>query len=186
MFKKIMGIAQVRPPNVTVYVIWVYHSDVVQQALLAYVAMQFGACLNCNSVQYIAYVLFATVTRFFGSTPASKEPPPSPVASGTTTSTIIPGQTVPPVANIPAIPTQSFLDPSWPLGIPLSMHVYFNTNPKGDVFSRKWTSMYRKNGDEDLPHFVWDNITFGDWQESRTIEYDVKLPPVRDLHFPIL
>lgn len=137
----------------------------------------------CNSVRYsipiilpyTAYALFTTVSKFFGSTPASKEPPPSPVTSGVAPA-ITPGQIVPPAANIPVIPTHAY--PAWPLGIPLSMHVYLNTNPKGDVFSRKWTSGYRKNGDEDLPHFVWENITFGDWKESRTAEYDVKLPPV--------
>ncbi|KAK7696037.1 hypothetical protein QCA50_000678 [Cerrena zonata] len=128
---------------------------IVQQVLLAYIAMQF-------------------ISKFFGSTPASKEPPPSPVTSGVAPA-ITPGQIVPPAANIPVIPTHAY--PAWPLGIPLSMHVYLNTNPKGDVFSRKWTSGYRKNGDEDLPHFVWENITFGDWKESRTAEYDVKLPP---------
>lgn len=58
------------------------------------------------------------------------------------------------------------------------MHVYLSTNPTGDVFSSRWTNGYRKNDDVDLPKFVWDNITFGDWKDSRTVDYDVKLPLV--------
>lgn len=60
--------------------------------------------------------------------------------------------------------------PAWPLGIPLAMHVYITTSPRGDVFSAKQR--------DSLPHFVWDNITFGDWSDSRTVDYDVKLPEV--------
>lgn len=132
------------------------------------------ACISII-VLCIAYVSLLAVTKFFGSSPASKEPPPVPVTSSVAPA-ITPGQDVPAAANIPSVPTQAY--PAWPLGIPLSMHVYLNTNPKGDVFSRKWTSGYRKNGDEDLPHFVWENITFGDWKETRTVDYDVKLPTV--------
>ena len=67
--------------------------------------------------------------------------------------------------------TQAF--PSWPLGIPLSMHVYLTTNPHGNVFGGPELNT--------LPHFVWKNITFGDWSDSRTVEYEVKLPKVREL-----
>ncbi|EGO02122.1 hypothetical protein SERLA73DRAFT_120762 [Serpula lacrymans var. lacrymans S7.3] len=56
------------------------------------------------------------------------------------------------------------------------MHVYISTSPSGDVFSRQWTSAWRKDQDEGLPNFVWENITFGDWNEERTVSYDVKLP----------
>ena len=51
------------------------------------------------------------------------------------------------------------------------MHVYLSTNPNGDVFGHK----------EPLPHFVWNDITFGDWNEARVIDLDVKLPKVRPL-----
>ena len=48
------------------------------------------------------------------------------------------------------------------------MHVYLSTNPEGDVFRHE----------EPLPHFVWDGITFGDWNEARTIDLDVNFPKV--------
>ena len=85
----------------------------------------------------------------------------------------VPGQT--PVAN--AVPTAAV--PAWPLGIPLAMHVHLSTSPTGDVFSGKWTSGYRKDQDADLPSLVWNNITFGDWNEKRVADFEVNLPEVR-------
>jgi hypothetical protein len=70
------------------------------------------------------------------------------------------------------------LEPAWPLGMPLNMHVYLSTSPTGDVFSAQWTKKWRENGDEGLPHFVWENITYGDYNEKRAIDLDVPLPPV--------
>ncbi|KAL4263239.1 CLPTM1 family protein [Pleurotus pulmonarius] len=71
--------------------------------------------------------------------------------------------------------------PAWPLGIPLDMHVYLSTAPYGDVFSRLWTSGYRKDDDEGLPNFVWKNITWGNWNDARVEEFDIKFPE-RVLH----
>jgi hypothetical protein len=68
--------------------------------------------------------------------------------------------------------------PYWPLGLNLDVHVYLSTNPRGDVFT-KWTSGFRKDRDADLPHFVWSNITYGDWNEHRKIDLDIKFPEVR-------
>ncbi|KAF8437184.1 cleft lip and palate transmembrane protein 1-domain-containing protein [Boletus edulis BED1] len=65
---------------------------------------------------------------------------------------------------------------AWPLGQPLSMHVYFSTSPNGDVFSRQWTSGWREDQDKDLPFFVWSNVTFGDWNDHRTEYLDITLP----------
>ncbi|KAJ7739934.1 cleft lip and palate associated transmembrane protein [Mycena metata] len=67
--------------------------------------------------------------------------------------------------------------PAWPLGQPLDMHVHFSTSPTGDVFSKQWTSGYRKDQDEGLPSFVWENLTFGDYTESRVVEYNINFPP---------
>ena len=66
----------------------------------------------------------------------------------------------------------------WPLGIPLAMHVHLSTSPTGDVFSSKWTSGYRQDQDAGLPSLVWNNITFGDWNEKRVADFTVNLPPV--------
>ena len=64
------------------------------------------------------------------------------------------------------------------LGTQLSMHVYLSTSPNGDVFSRQWTKKWKEDTDEDLPQFVWENITYGDWNDRRVIDLDVPLPLV--------
>lgn len=81
-------------------------------------------------------------------------------------------------AAIPAASVNPFLlppaqiHPEWPLNIPVSMHVYLTTDSNGQVFERK-------GEDASLPHFVWHDISLGDWGESRTVEYDIKIPEVR-------
>ncbi|KAJ7432996.1 cleft lip and palate transmembrane protein 1-domain-containing protein [Mycena galericulata] len=57
------------------------------------------------------------------------------------------------------------------------MYVHLSTSPSGDVFSSKWTSGYRKDEDEGLPSFTWENITFGDYTEERVVDYNIKFPP---------
>lgn len=78
-------------------------------------------------------------------------------------------RTLPPVAAAPV----------WPLGIDLSMQVHLSTSPTGDVFSHKWTKAWRESEDQGLPHFVWENITFGDWNDKRVVNFNVTLPLVR-------
>ncbi|KAJ8501863.1 hypothetical protein ONZ45_g11994 [Pleurotus djamor] len=111
---------------------------------------------------FIVWALTQIATNYFAKKPASTAPP-------STT-----GQAGVPVDPKSLMPTQAIS--SWPLGIPLDMHVYLSTSPNGDVFSRKWTSGYRKDVDEGLPNFVWENITWGDWNEARSVEFDVKFP----------
>jgi len=69
----------------------------------------------------------------------------------------------------------------WELNQKMDMHVYLSTSPNGDVFSQQWTSGGREDHDKDLPHFVWENLTFGNWKDSRIVELDVKFPWVRIL-----
>ena len=58
------------------------------------------------------------------------------------------------------------------------MHVYLSTSPTGDVFSPVGLKD-RAAGDHGfLPSFVWEGITFGSWDDSRTIEFNVSLPKV--------
>ncbi|KAI0254718.1 cleft lip and palate associated transmembrane protein [Lactifluus subvellereus] len=64
-------------------------------------------------------------------------------------------------------PEQAYL--AWPLGIPVSLHFHLSTDPSGHVFAPN-------SEDMGLPHFVWYNITFGDWSEARTLDYNVHLP----------
>jgi hypothetical protein len=66
----------------------------------------------------------------------------------------------------------------WELNQRVDMHVYLTTSPNGDVFSNQWTSGWRQNRDKDLPHFVWENLTFGNWKDSRIVEMDIKFPEV--------
>ncbi|EKM59833.1 uncharacterized protein PHACADRAFT_250566 [Phanerochaete carnosa HHB-10118-sp] len=101
------------------------------------------------------------VTRFFASK-TTPEAPPQPQVAQVTQAT--PGS--PAGAAPAAVITQAY--PAWPLGIPLSMHVYLTTSPHpSGVFSPH---------KEDLPYFVWDNVTFGDWDDHRTVAYDVRIP----------
>ena len=60
----------------------------------------------------------------------------------------------------------------------MSMHVHLSTSAIGDVFSGKWTSGWRDDQDANLPSFVWDNMTLGDWNDERVTHYDVILPEV--------
>jgi hypothetical protein len=66
-------------------------------------------------------------------------------------------------------PAQAHL--AWPLGIPVSL--YFNLSTSGQAFSLD-------SEDVSLPHFVWHDITFGDWNEVRSVDYSVHLPEVRE------
>lgn len=116
------------------------------------------------------------VSKFFlpKTPPAPAADPASSLAS--VPQAQVPGQATPVGAANPAATAAA---PAWPLGIPLAMHVHLSTSPNGDVFSKKWTSGYRKDQDADLPSLVWTNITFGDWSEKRTADFTVNLPPVR-------
>ena len=69
--------------------------------------------------------------------------------------------------------------PIWPLGVTFDMHVYLSTLPRLDVYT-KWTSAYRKDKDESLPHFVWENITYGNYNDHRVNNVMVDFPEVND------
>ena len=73
----------------------------------------------------------------------------------------------------------------WPLGQKVDMHVFLSTSSNGDVFTQ-WTNGWRKNQDEDLPQFIWENIVFGDYKDHRVAEFEVKFPEVRLLHALLL
>jgi len=65
--------------------------------------------------------------------------------------------------------------PYWPLGINFDMHVYLTTSERPfDVFMEGTSGI----SDNDLPHFVWSNITYGNYKEHRVIDFDVKFPQV--------
>ena len=72
-------------------------------------------------------------------------------------------------------PTEAL--PSWQLNLALDMHVYLSTSPRGDVFSKGAVSS-RRDEAAGLPHFVWKDITFGGWGDTRVVNYDIKFPEV--------
>jgi hypothetical protein len=73
---------------------------------------------------------------------------------------------------VPNYPTQAVL--GWPLGTPVSMHVYLSTSPEGDVFSQRTSK-------DALPSWVWGDIKFGDWNEARVADVEVPISEVRSL-----
>ncbi|KIK03153.1 hypothetical protein K443DRAFT_677001 [Laccaria amethystina LaAM-08-1] len=82
-----------------------------------------------------------------------------------------PGQTTTKVAVNPwhLPPVQAFS--AWHLGQALDMHVYLSTSQSSDVFIQS-----KSKAEMELPRFVWENITFGDFTEVRVAELDVKFP----------
>ncbi|KAJ3559212.1 hypothetical protein NM688_g478 [Phlebia brevispora] len=117
--------------------------------------------LNVAKQVFIGWVFMQVLSRFFAPKPQAPTPPVPAASPAGGQSSVDSG-----VPNTQVELKQAF--PSWPLGIPLAMHVYITTSPYGDVFSGRER--------DTLPHFVWDNITFGDWTESRVVEYDINLP----------
>ncbi|TFY83691.1 hypothetical protein EWM64_g321 [Hericium alpestre] len=107
----------------------------------------------------LVYAVTQVATRFFASKPSEPAPP----------SAVTPGDAGSEHAVNPFLlpPQQALL--AWPTGIPVAMHVHLTTDPTGDIF-------VKKEEDVKLPHFVWQNITFGDWNEARTTETTIDIP----------
>ncbi|THV08204.1 cleft lip and palate associated transmembrane protein [Dendrothele bispora CBS 962.96] len=112
---------------------------------------------------FLVWLLTQLATKYFAPKPTTNPAAP----------TVSPGQPgyVDPQTQLPTTAVSA-----WPLGETLSMHVHLSTTPHGDVFSKQWTSGYRKDRDDGLPSFVWENITYGDWKDSRVEEYTVNFP----------
>ncbi|KAL1711746.1 cleft lip and palate transmembrane protein 1-domain-containing protein [Schizophyllum commune] len=97
-----------------------------------------------------------------------------------------PATTAPPAANVNAPPgakvttsSPTSATPDWDLGTPLDIHVYFTSAPRPEVFSKKYVQSYRGEGEEDqLQRIVWENITYGNWSDSRETQLDIRLPEV--------
>ncbi|KAH9977754.1 cleft lip and palate associated transmembrane protein [Lactifluus volemus] len=110
--------------------------------------------------QQILFVYAVTqfASKFFAPKTSPTEPPPAITG-------LEPGHEQANSFLLP--PEQAFL--AWPLGISVSLHFHLSTDPNGHVFARN-------SEDTDLPHFAWHNITFGDWSETRTLDYQIHLP----------
>ncbi|KAK1232113.1 hypothetical protein PQX77_004771 [Marasmius sp. AFHP31] len=118
--------------------------------------------------QQVFFIWFISqmATKFFAGKPAAPQGPPA-------TTNNEPGK--PGVANPWNLPP-AHAELGWPLGQAVSMHVYLSTSFNGDVFSKQWTSKWRENRDEGLPSFVWDNLTLGDYSDTREVNYNIKFP----------
>ncbi|KAF9464810.1 cleft lip and palate transmembrane protein 1-domain-containing protein [Collybia nuda] len=89
---------------------------------------------------------------------------------------VVPSKPGDPPAIDPRLLPPVSADLAWSLGQSLDMHVFLSTSPNGDVFSGEWTSGWRENQDKDLPKFVWQNLTFGSYKDTRVADLNVKFP----------
>ncbi|KDR84065.1 hypothetical protein GALMADRAFT_236703 [Galerina marginata CBS 339.88] len=111
---------------------------------------------------FMVWAVTNLATKFFA---GKQEAPVTPAADSE-------GKPVPQGAVDPwSLPPVQVV-PYWPLGLSLDMHVHLSTSPKGDVFA-KWA---RKDRDQDLPNFVWKNITYGNYNDHRVIDFEIKFP----------
>ncbi|KAK7049750.1 hypothetical protein VNI00_005781 [Paramarasmius palmivorus] len=122
----------------------------------------FRKFLGMAQQMFFVWMITQLATKYFA--PKSSTPAPATPAK--------PGE---PVVNPWAQPPQQ-VELAWTMGQPVAMHVHLSTSPNGDVFSKQWTSKWRQDQDGSLPSFVWDNITFGDYSDSRVVEYNIKFP----------
>ncbi|KAI0068689.1 cleft lip and palate transmembrane 1 [Artomyces pyxidatus] len=106
-------------------------------------------------------LLIYVVTQFAGKFFASKTTPPAAVPS--------PGGVDTPEQISPFLLPPVQAQPAWKLNAPLSLYVHLSTARDGRVFTSS-------AAESNLPHFIWHNITYGDWKETRTEELNVELP----------
>ncbi|KAK0499647.1 cleft lip and palate associated transmembrane protein [Armillaria luteobubalina] len=105
---------------------------------------------------FFFWAITQLATRFFA--PKTAEPDTAVSTGG---QPIVNTQPVDPWSQPP---THASL--AWPLGETYSMQVYFTTTPQ------------THNKENKLPHFVWDNIKFGDYNDHRSVEYIIDFPEV--------
>jgi hypothetical protein len=61
------------------------------------------------------------------------------------------------------------------------MHVFFSTSPSGDVFGvakRKNWGQAELTDSSVFPHWTWNDIQFGDWNEQRRKDVNIEIPMV--------
>jgi len=76
-----------------------------------------------------------------------------------------------PVGVNPWLLDPQFVNPTWPLGSMVDVHVYLSQSFGYDMFSESERKANRK-----LPSVVWKNLTLGDWSWSRAASYTVDVP----------
>ncbi|EJD48606.1 cleft lip and palate transmembrane 1 [Auricularia subglabra TFB-10046 SS5] len=113
-------------------------------------------------------ILMYMAVQFISKWMAPK-PAPAPPTAVTTDGNV--QQAAPGAPNPFDLPPNN-VNLGWAMGTPLNMHVYVSTSPYGDVFR----SDPSRAQDADLPHFVWENISLGDWNDIRIKKLDVPIP----------
>ncbi|KAH7105385.1 cleft lip and palate transmembrane 1 [Auriculariales sp. MPI-PUGE-AT-0066] len=110
------------------------------------------------------YMAMQLLTKYIGSSKNAAPEPAAPVVHDAKGNPLTqPGQPNP--FELP--PKTANL--AWDFGTTIDMHVYVSVSPIGDVF--------RENQDAGLPQFIWSDISFGNWSEHRTEQFEIKLPP---------
>jgi len=85
-------------------------------------------------------------------------------------------QNAPPVSQEGVNPWQldpQAVNPVWPIGSKVAVHVYLSQSFGYDIFSQT-----ERAANGHLPSVSWNNITWGDWSWSRSTEYMVDIPEV--------
>jgi len=100
--------------------------------------------------------------------PASNYLLPKPQAPATVVSPT--GEQIPNPKLDPRNLPPAVVNLGWELNQPLDFYVYLSSNREGDVFTQP----------EDLPKLMWGNLTFGDYEESRSFESEITFPKVRN------
>ncbi|KAF8915437.1 cleft lip and palate associated transmembrane protein [Mucidula mucida] len=108
---------------------------------------------------FMFWAISQLATRFFA-------PKAAVTPDATTMSTQPPGTTNTETIDPWSLPPKQATS-AWPLGDALSMHVYLTTSPRPDLANLK---------EGGLPHFVWDGLTYGDYKDTRSVEYNVDFP----------
>lgn len=82
----------------------------------------------------------------------------------------VPSDTAAIPSAIPSAPVTAF--PIWPLGTTLDLHVYITTSPN------PWHAFTQESKRGMLSKFSWENIQYGDWEDTRIWESEIYPPPV--------
>ena len=143
-----------------------------QQMFMVWAVIQIGASSQTVLLSQFSF-LWNQATKYLA--PSTVEEKPSSVSNLDT-----PGaaQNAEAPATDPRLLPPVDAVPYWPVGVTFDLHVYLSTMPKLDVYT-KWSSAYRKDKDEGLPHFVWENITYGNYIDHRVANLMVNFPEVR-------
>ncbi|KAF9057869.1 cleft lip and palate transmembrane 1 [Panaeolus papilionaceus] len=111
------------------------------------------------------YVVTQLATKFLFGNQQGKPAVPSAEVKDASGNPISPTPQTIDAHSLPPVHAQ----PYWPLGLNMDMHVYISTSGHPDVFNKS-------PQDEGLPNFVWENITYGDYNDHRMVDYDIKFP----------